>query len=144
MLPTVIAIGPHRFAPRIPSLPVLLTYSRLLLSGEPQGSVTWTEVVLSALDACHPPGVARPWGLVKGDLPTIGRAVGAWCETAGVSPMDAYAPADELAAAILRAVSPPTQAAVEAAVGNSEAPAGTGSGGASSSPASGAETASAG
>ena len=142
-LPATVSLGAHTFAPRLPSLPVLITFSRVL-QGTEAGSVAWTEAVLSALDACHPSTPPRPWGKVTGDLATIGRAVGAWCEAQGVAPMDAYAAADELAAAILRATAPPTQAAVEAAMGNSEAPAGTGSGGASSSPASGAETASAG
>lgn len=142
-LPPLVSLGSYRFAPRLPSLPVLITFSRVL-QGTEAGSVAWTEAVLSALDACHPPTPPCPWGKVAGDLATIGRAVGAWCEAQGVAPMDAYAASDELAAAILRATAPPTQAAVEAALGNSEAPAGTGSGGASSSPASGAETASAG
>ena len=142
-LPATVSLGAHTFAPRLPSLPVLITFSRVLQT-VPAGSVEWTETVLAALDACHPATPPRPWGRPSGDLATVGRAVGAWCEAQNVEPMDAYAAADELAAAILRATAPPTQATVEAAVGNSEAPAATGSGGASSSPASGAETPSAG
>lgn len=141
-LPSSVTLGAYTFAPRLPSLPVLITYSRVLQS-EAQGSVGWTEAVLSALDACHPP-LPRPWGRPAGDLATIGRAVGAWCEAQGVHPLAAFGAADELAAAILRATAPPTQAAVEAAAGNSEAPAGTGSVGALSSPANGAATLSAG
>lgn len=142
-LPSSVALGAHTFTPRLPSLPVLITFSRVL-QAVPAGSVEWTETVLAAIDACHPSTPPRPWGRLSGDLATVGRAVGAWCEAQNVEPMAAYMAADELAAVILRATAPPTQAALEAAVGNSEAPAATGSGGASSSPASGAETPSAG
>ncbi len=95
-LPATVSLGAHTFTPRLPSLPVLITFSRVL-QGTEAGSVAWTEAVLSALDACHPPTPPRPWGKVSGDLATIGRAVGAGCEAQGVAPMDAYAAADELA-----------------------------------------------
>jgi len=142
-LPALVTLGGHSFAPKLPPLPVLITFSRVLQS-ESQGSVGWTEAVLAALDACHPATTPRPWGRLSGDLATVGRSVGAWCESRGVAPMEAYVAADELAAAILRATAPPSAASLEVAVGNSAAPAGTGSDGASISPASGAGTPSAG
>ena len=141
MLPVSVTLGAHVYRPRLPSFPLLMTYARSLPVA-PVASVEWTEIVLSTLDACHPG--PKPWGAVKGDLSAVGRAVGAWAESVGLAPMDVWAAADELAAEVLRATAPPTKAAVEAAAGNSPAPAGNGSDGASSSPASGAETASAG